>query len=84
MTKAAELKKAMVDPTDKAWTEAPEAERSLFLMGLERDLRMVKDKASMKSKTKEQNAMEGERRAAEKRRRAYERDKGHCMPDYLA
>jgi hypothetical protein len=84
MRKAAELKKVMVDPTDKAWTEAPEAERSLFLVGLERELTMVNDKASMKSKTKEQNAKEGERRVAEKRRRAYERDVGHCVPDYLA
>lgn len=82
MRKAAELKKAMVDPTDHAWTEAPEAERSLFLVGLERELRMVNDKASIKSK--EQNAKEGERRVAEKRRRAYERDVGHCVPDYLA
>ena len=49
MMKAAEVKKSMVDPTDQVWTAASEAERSLFLVGLERELRKVNDDSSFTS-----------------------------------
>ena len=47
MMKAAELKKSMVDPTDQVWTAASDAERSLFIVGLERELRLVNDKVGV-------------------------------------
>ena len=84
MMKAAEVKKSMVEPTDQVWTAASEAERSLFVVGLERELRMVNDKVSISLKMKMLKEKEGKRRVAEKRRLAYERDAGHCVPDYLA
>jgi len=84
MMKAAEVKKSMVEPTDQVWTAASEAERSLFVVGLERELRMVNDKVSISLKMKMLKEKEGKRKVAENRRLAYERDAGHCVPDYLA
>ena len=78
MTKAAEEKASMLEPTDEMWGKATAEEQRLFLVGLAKELRRANGAVSQSQRQKEKEG----RNRAEERRKAMEQE--HCVADYLA